>query len=117
MLSATRARGIPCYPVVHAHSCYLNCPGGKDIFFIPGTFYLLFCNTTKLCPRNMILREPGTWLSPGMVSIFVLSEEIEHFKVQLAMCFQNSRWRTWIPRYPKKARAHDIPINKYLPAG
>ena len=50
----------------------------------------------------MILRKPGTWLSPGMVSIFVLSEEIEHFKVQLAMCFQNSIWQTRIPRYPKK---------------
>ena len=41
-------------------------------------------------------------LSPGMVSIFVLSEEIEHSKVQLAMCFQNSIWQTQIPRYPKK---------------
>ena len=50
----------------------------------------------------MILRKPGTWLSPVMVSIFVLSEEIEHFKVQLAMCFQNSIWQTQIPRYPKK---------------
>ena len=64
----------------------------------------------------MIPREPGTWLSPGMVSIFVLSEEIEHFKVQLAMCFQNSRWQTRIPRYPKK---HVLMISQktsiYLP--
>ena len=50
----------------------------------------------------MILRKPGTWLSPGMVSIFVLPEEIEHFKVQLAMCFQKSIWQTRIPLYPKK---------------
>ena len=102
MLSATRAGDILRYPVTHAHSRYPNCLGGKDIFFIPGHFTFFFCNTTQLCPWNMILREPGTWLSPGMVSIFVLSEEIEHFKVQLAMCFQNSRWQTQIPHYPKK---------------
>ena len=71
-------------------------------FFLFQDILPFFCNTIQLCPRNMILREPETWLSPGMVSIFVLSEEIEHFKVQLAMCFQNSRWRTQIPRYPKK---------------
>ena len=36
VLSAMRAGVIPCYPVAHAHSRYPNCPGGKDIIFIPG---------------------------------------------------------------------------------
>ena len=33
---------------------------------------------------------------------FCVIRKIEHFKVQLAMCFQNSRWQTRIPHYPKK---------------
>ena len=81
VLSAMRAGVIPRYPVTHVHSCYPNCPGGKDIIFIPGHFKPFFCNIIELCLRNMIPREPGTWLSPGMVSISVLSEEIEHFKL------------------------------------
>ena len=117
MLSATHAGDIPCYPVMHVHSCYPNCPGGKEIFFIPGHFTFFFCNTTQLCPRNMILREPGTWLSPRMVSIFVLSEEIEHFKVQLAMRFTKFKMADSDSTLSEKARAHDIPINKHLPAG
>ena len=36
VLSAMRAGVIPRYPVTHAHSRYPNCPGGKDIIFIPG---------------------------------------------------------------------------------
>ena len=38
VLSAMHAGVIPCYPVAHAHSRYPNCPGGKDIIFIPGHF-------------------------------------------------------------------------------
>ena len=38
VLSAMRAGVIPRYPVAHAHSRYPNCPGGKDIIFIPGHF-------------------------------------------------------------------------------
>ena len=49
--------------------------------FYSRTFQLFFGNIIKLCLRIMIPREPGTWLSPGMVSISVLSEEIEHFKL------------------------------------
>ena len=81
VLSAMHAGVIPHYLVMHAHSHYPNCPGGKDIIFIPGHFSLFFGNIIKLCLRIMIPREPGTWLSPGMVSISVLSEEIEHFKL------------------------------------
>ena len=42
MLSAKHAGGIPCYLVAHAHSRYPNCPGGKDIFFIPGHLTFFF---------------------------------------------------------------------------
>ena len=38
VLSAMRAGVIPRYQVTHAHSPYPNCPGGKDIIFIPGHF-------------------------------------------------------------------------------
>ena len=54
MLSATCTGGIPHYPVAHAHSCYPNCPGGKDIFFIPGhlTFFFVTVMSKEYDPRR-----------------------------------------------------------------
>ena len=47
VLSAMHAGVIPRYLVVHAHSGYPNCPGGKDIIFIPGHFSLFFVTSSN----------------------------------------------------------------------
>ena len=47
VLSAVCAGVIPWYAVTHAHSRYPNCPGGKDIIFIPGHFSLFFVTSSS----------------------------------------------------------------------
>ena len=47
VLSAMRAGVILHYPVAHVHSRYPNCPGGKDIIFIPGHFSFFFVTSSS----------------------------------------------------------------------